>query len=57
MSTIILTIFGNHIDSKTVITVSELNFKFMTINIIKVFILLTDNNFNIDLFFNTNENK
>jgi hypothetical protein len=55
MSTISLTIFGNPIDSKTIITVSELNS--MTINIIKIFILLTDNNFNIDLFFNTNENK
>jgi hypothetical protein len=29
----------------------------MIINIIKVFLLLTDNNFNIDLFFNINENK
>ncbi len=29
----------------------------MTINIIKVYILLTDNKYNIDLFLNINENK
>ncbi len=55
MSTIDLTISGNPTNSESIITVSELNLTFSEYKtFIKnsfYFILLTDNNFNNDLFF------